>query len=45
MKGNTDVAKLLIEEGADVNAHGWYGSTALMWVSAWGHTEVVKLLI
>ena len=35
----------LIEQGADVNEHGWDGYTALMVASYKGHTEVARLLI
>jgi ankyrin repeat protein len=41
--GNIEIARLLIEKGADVNAHsGW---TALIWAAAKGQTDVVKLLL
>ncbi|KAJ7273817.1 ankyrin repeat-containing domain protein [Mycena rebaudengoi] len=44
-KGNTELIKLLIEEGANVDALGGkYGNT-LQVASWWGHEEVVKLLI
>ena len=39
-----DVAKLLIENGADVNAKDNDGVTALMQASENGHTEIVSLL-
>ena len=43
--GYLDVAKLLIEGGADVNAQSNNGNTALMLASIREHTEVAKLLI
>jgi hypothetical protein len=43
--GKINIAALLIERGADVNAQGgWYG-TALQAASLYGHTEVATLLI
>ncbi len=50
--GHWEVAKLLIEKGADVNAKstdGWAkstdGWTALYWASKYDHADIVKLLI
>ncbi|MBN2060127.1 MAG: ankyrin repeat domain-containing protein [Deltaproteobacteria bacterium] len=50
--GHLEVAKLLIEMGADVNAKatdGWAkgadGFTALYWASKHGHADIVRLLI
>ena len=38
--------KLLLEAGADVNAHRPYqDETALMWAAAEGHTDVVTALL
>ena len=46
--GHTEVARLLIEAGADVNAKGGFRpiiATPLEWASTYGHTDIVKLLI
>ena len=43
--GHTEVAKLLIENGAVVNKAENDGWTAFMSASRNGHTEIVKLLI
>ena len=43
-KGHTQIAKLLIHNGADVNVASM-GGTALIWASYKGHTETAKLLI
>jgi ankyrin repeat protein len=43
--GNTEVVKLLIEKGADINVKNNFGSTPLHYASNEGNTEVVKLLI
>ena len=43
--GHTEIAKLLIEAGTDVNAQSHEGYTALMLASGKSHTEIVKLLI
>jgi ankyrin repeat protein len=42
---NIEEMKLLFKKGADVNAAGKDGFTALMAVSLKGHTEVVKFLL
>lgn len=46
-KGNTEIVKLLLSKGADVNAKdkAVYGGTALMAAANRGHTEIVKLLL
>ena len=45
-EGHIEIVKLLIENGADVNASRPYGDiTALNEASQNGHTEIVKLLI
>jgi ankyrin repeat protein len=40
-----EVAKYLIEKGADVNARASNGHTALHYASAYGQTDIVKLLL
>ena len=44
-KGNQDIAKILLDHGADVNARGGLGFTSLMAASEAGHLEMVKLLV
>jgi hypothetical protein len=43
--GKTNLAKLLIAAGANVNARDNYGRTVLLWAVEYGRTEIVKLLI
>ena len=43
-RGHTDIATLLIEGGADVNAKGSDGHTPLIWATVNGHTDIIKLL-
>jgi ankyrin repeat protein len=40
-----DVARVLIDAGADVNKRCEHGRTALHIAAAWGHTDVVRLLL
>lgn len=44
-KGRTDIAKCLIEKGADINTKDNNGWTALMYASKFGMVDVVKFLI
>jgi ankyrin repeat protein len=45
-KGHVDVAKLLIERGADVNVKDtFYGEVPLGWALSHGHAQIVKLLL
>ena len=43
--GHTDTARLLIENGADVNAKNKSDSTSLMYALEGGHTNTARLLI
>ncbi|KAJ7788289.1 ankyrin repeat-containing domain protein, partial [Mycena olivaceomarginata] len=45
LRGHTDVAKFLIETGADVNVTDKDGVTPLHYTSLQGHTDVAKFLI
>jgi ankyrin repeat protein len=40
-----DVARVLIEAGADVNRRCEHGRTALHMAAAWGHADVAKMLL
>jgi ankyrin repeat protein len=42
--GYTDIVKLLIDVGANVNAQDDEGYTALRLASKAGHTEIVQML-
>ncbi|TMW69739.1 hypothetical protein Poli38472_001895 [Pythium oligandrum] len=44
-EGNLSKVKELLEEGAEVNALGWYGQTALHYASINGHLDVAGLLL
>ncbi|XP_059471305.1 ankyrin repeat domain-containing protein 17 isoform X2 [Neocloeon triangulifer] len=43
--GHADIVRLLIENGADVNAQSSTGNTPLMYACAGGHLEVVEILL
>ena len=43
--GRTDMVRLLLEEGADVNLQDDDGSTALMCACEHGHTDIVKIML
>jgi ankyrin repeat protein len=43
--GRTRVAALLLERGADVNAKGVFGGTALHWAAINGHKDTVEFLV
>ena len=43
--GHNDIARLLLESGADVNAKGYDGSTPLHWAARKGHVDILHLLV
>lgn len=43
--GQADVAKLLLEKGADKEAKDGGGNTPLLWAARWGQRDVVELLL
>ncbi len=43
-EGQTEAVKALLAKGADVNAKGREGETALMWAEKHGRSEIVQLL-
>ena len=45
MKDQTEIAKYLIDEGADVNSKDGFKMTCLMWAAHNGNAELVNLLI
>jgi hypothetical protein len=45
LQGHTQIVKLLLDKGADVNAQGGYMGNALQAASGEGHEQVVKLLL
>ena len=44
-EGKTEIVKILLEKGAQVNMQDTYGLTALTFASQMGRTEIVKLLL
>lgn len=44
-KGYYDIVKELLCKGADVNAKGYQGATALFFASMNGHEDIVKILL
>jgi hypothetical protein len=45
VSGNADVVRMLLEEGAGVNAQGGYFGNALQAASSGGHEAIVRLLL
>lgn len=43
--GYTNLANLLLDRGADINAHGNFHITALVWAAGRGHTKLACNLI
>lgn len=43
--GNTEVARWLLECGADINFRGFFGGTGLHWAAINGHQETVEFLL
>lgn len=43
--GHMDVAKFLLEKGADINCRGFFGAPGLHWAALNGHREMVEFLI
>lgn len=43
--GNSDIAKMLLEKGADVNYRDNFDNTPLIYASLMGHTKMVRILI
>jgi ankyrin repeat protein len=43
--GHTDVARWLLTRGADVDAPGFFGGTALHWAAGNGHLDTVRFLL
>jgi len=44
-KGDIDIVRILLDNGANINFKDNYGDTALMWASIEGHTDIVQLLL
>ena len=45
LNGHEKVVQILLEHGADVNAHGGYSGTALYTASCEGHDKIVQVLL
>ena len=43
--GSVDVARFLLNRGADPDARGYFGASALHWAAINGHEDVVQLLL
>lgn len=44
-EGHAEIARLLMEHKANVNATDYYGRTALMWAAIGGHADVTRSLL
>ena len=44
-EGNTEVARVLINAGADLDARGRGGQTALYWAARAGHVDFARILV
>ncbi len=44
MEGHLEVARLLVEHGADIDAEGKRGKTAFQVASEWGYHDFAKFL-
>lgn len=44
-KGHKDTVNLLLDHNADVNAHGNYHISSLIWAVGRGYVEIARLLI
>ncbi len=45
LRAHVDVAKALLDRGADVGATDNYGWTALLWAASLGNLDLVKLFL
>ena len=45
IRGSSEIVKLLLEKGADVNAQGGDYGNALQAASVGGHKEIIELLL
>jgi ankyrin repeat protein len=43
--GHIDVARFLLDKGADINCTGFFGAPGLHWAALNGHKEMVEFLI
>jgi hypothetical protein len=43
--GHVEIARLLLQNGADVNARNKYGSSPLHWAASQGHIDILHLLV
>lgn len=43
--GHVDIAKFLLEKGADINSRGFFGAPGLHWAAINGHKPMVEFLI